>query len=35
MMTPFERLIKFVLDAVLWLAFTAVVVFLWVAVFCS
>ena len=34
-MTPFEKLIKFVLDATLWLAFVAVVAFLWVAVVCA
>jgi hypothetical protein len=33
-MTPFERLLKFVLDATLWLAFVAVVIFLWIAVVC-
>jgi len=33
-MTPFEKLIKFVLDATLWLFFIAVMVFLWVAFVC-
>lgn len=34
-MTPFEKLIKFVLDATLWIAFFVFVIFVWVMVFCN
>jgi hypothetical protein len=34
-MTPFEKLIKFVLDATLWITFFVVVMFIWVMVFCN